>query len=327
MKAIIVTEPGGPEVLDWQETADPQPAPTELLVRVHASAINRADLLQRRGLYPPPPGASSILGLEMAGEVLAVGPHCEGDWQPGQRVMALLAGGGYAEQVAVPASLAIPIPANLSFEQAAALPEAFLTAYLNLFVLGNLKPDETILIHAGGSGVGTAAIQLAREAGARVLVTAGSDEKLERCHQLGASGLINYKSGPFAEQVKALTKGEGVNLILDFIGADYFEPNLNSLALNGRLVLIGQMSGGKTEVDLGYVMRRRLHITGTTLRPRTVAEKTDLTRRLTEFALPRFADGRLVPVVDRIYPITQAAEAHRYMETNRNFGKIVLRVE
>lgn len=326
MKAIIVKEPGGPEAMEWKETADPTFEPSELLVRVQATAINRADLLQRRGLYPPPPGASPILGMEMAGEILEVGANCGSQWQPGQRVMALLGGGGYAEKVAVPALHAIPLPDNLSFEDGAAIPEAFLTAYLNLFVMGELKPGQSVLVHAGGSGVGTAAIQLACEAGASVFVTAGSTDKLERCRELGASGLINYKTEKFADRVRELTNGQGVDLILDFIGAAYFADNLASLALYGKLCLIGQLSGSKTELDLGLVMRQRLRITGTTLRARTVEEKADLTRRLTDFALPRFADGRLRPVIDTVFPISQAAEAHRYMESNQNFGKIVLEV-
>lgn len=327
MKAINIKEPGGPEVLEWQDAPDPEPQPHELLVRGRAAALNRADLIQRRGFYPPPPGASPILGMEMAGEVLEVGAACGNDWQPGQRVMALLAGGGYAEKVVVPAVHAMLMPENLSFEEGAAIPEAFLTAYLNLFVLGELKPGQTVLVHAGGSGVGTAAIQLAREIGATVFVTAGSDDKLERCRQLGATGLINYKQVKFAEKVKELTGGQGVDLILDFIGADYFEDNLASLAMYGRLVLIGQLSGARTQLDLGLIMRRRLHITGTTLRARSLEEKADLVKRLSAFALPRFADGRLVPVIDSTFPISEAAEAHRYMETNNNFGKIVLKVD
>jgi putative PIG3 family NAD(P)H quinone oxidoreductase len=326
MKAIIVKKPGGPEVLEWLDTPDPELQSDELLVRVEAAAVNRADLLQRRGLYPPPPGASPILGMEMAGEVLEVGAACGSNWQPGQRVMALLAGGGYAEKVTVPAVQAMPLPGNLSFEEGAAIPEAFLTAYLNLFGLGELKEGQTVLIHAGGSGVGTAAIQLAREARATVLVTAGSAEKLERCRQLGATGLINYRQEAFAAKVKELTGGQGVNLILDFIGADYFEANLASLALYGRLVLIGQLSGSKVQLDLGQIMRRRLHITGTTLRARSQEEKASLVRQLSDFALPRFADGRLRPVIDSVFPISQAGEAHRYMESNQNFGKIILKV-
>ncbi len=328
MKAIVVTTPGGPEVLKWQDTDDLIIGPKELLIKVRASAVNRADTLQRRGLYPPPPGASSILGLEMAGEIEAVGPECRGNWQPGQRVMALLSGGGYAEKVAIAEELAMLVPDNLTFEQAGALPEAFLTAYLNLFVLGNIQAGDKVLIHAGGSGIGTAAIQLARETGAaQILVTAGSADKLERCRELGATGLINYREGPFANKVQELTGGMGVDIILDFIGADYLEANLASLALNGRLLLIGQLSGGKAQIDLSAVMRRRLHVTGTTLRARSLPEKADLTRRLSEFGMARFADGRLVPVIDKVFPMSEAAEAHRLMEANQNFGKIGLRTE
>lgn len=327
MKAINIKAPGGPEVLEWGEAPDPTPQPHELVVRVRAAGLNRADLIQRRGFYPPPAGASPILGMEMAGEVVEVGSSCANSWQPGQRVMALLAGGGYAEKVAFPAVHAMPLPDNLSFEEGAALPEAYLTAYLNLFMLGELKPGQTVLIHAGGSGVGTAAIQLVREAGATAFVTAGSAEKLERCRELGATGLINYKKEKFRDRVKELTGGKGVDLILDFIGADYFEDNLASLALYGKLVLIGQLSGAKTQLDLGLVMRQRLRITGTTLRARSLEEKADLVQRLSDFAMPRFADGRLRPVLDRVFPIEEAAEAHRYMETNNNFGKIVLKIQ
>ncbi len=327
MKAIIITEPGGPDNMQWQETADPVAGPGEVLVRVRASALNRADTLQRRGLYPPPPGASGILGMEIAGEIISSGSELPAPWEVGQPVMALVSGGAYAEQVTVPVGQLIAKPANLSFEQAAAIPEAFLTAYLNLFRLGDLKAGETVLIHAGGSGIGTAAIQLAHEAGARVLVTAGSDEKLERCRQLGADELVNYRAGSWADRVKDLTGGQGVNLILDFIGADYAEANINSLTLNGRLVLIGQLSGGKASLDLGTIMRKRLHILGTTLRPRSLEDKADLTRSLVEFSHERFVDGRLQPVLDRVFPVEQAAEAHRYMESNASFGKIVLKVQ
>lgn len=323
MKAIIVKEPGGPEVLEWQETADPIVNAGEVLVKVKASAINRADLLQRRGFYPPPPGASPILGLEIAGEVV------QGDqtWQAGQPVMALLSGGGYAELAAVPSGQLMPIPEDLSFAEAAAIPEAFLTAYMNLFGLGQLKAGEIVLVHAGGSGVGTAAIQLARQAGAQVIVTVGSGEKGQKCADLGASYVINYKEGAFADQVKEITGGNGVNLILDFVGANYFEPNIASLAQGGRLVLIGQLSGSKAALELSTIMRRQLTITGTTLRARSLEEKAALTSQFGQFGLARFADGRLKPVVDSVYPMAQAAEAHRYMETNRNFGKIVLQVE
>jgi tumor protein p53-inducible protein 3 len=322
----MITQPGGPEVLVWSDAPDPTPAPGEIVIDVKASAVNRADLLQRKGLYPPPPGAPDILGLEAAGTVAALGEGV-GGWTIGQPVMTLLAGGGYAEKVAVNAGQVMAIPAGMSFTNAAALPEAFLTAYMNLFDLGKLAAGETVLIHAGGSGVGTAAIQIAREIGASVIVTAGDPEKLQKCTDLGANHVVNYKAESFAERVREITSGAGVNLILDFVGADYFEPNLASLALGGRLVLIGQLSGGKTNIDLSYVMRRRLTITGTTLRARSTADKADLTARLTEFAAARFADGRLKPIVDSVYPMPDAAEAHRYMETNRNFGKIVLSLE
>ena len=326
MKAILVENPGGPEVLHWQETPDLVVGAGQVLLRVHAAGLNRADLSQRMGGYPPPPGVSTILGMEVAGEVLSVGSDLDTHWQPGQRVMALVGGGGYAEQVLVPVGQLMAIPDNLSFEEAAAIPEAFLTAYLNLFRLGELQAGQTVLIHAGGSGVGTAAIQLAHEAGARVLVTAGSADKLERCRQLGADAGINYKDGPWADKVKELTGGQGVNLILDFIGADYAEANLESLTLNGRLALIGQLSGGQAKINLGTIMRKRLHILGSTLRPRTADEKADLTRNLLEFGWDRFVDGRLKPVLDRAFPIEDAPEAHRYMEKNTNFGKIVLKV-
>lgn len=323
MKAIIIREPGGPEVLEWQETSDPSLNAGEVLVKVKASAINRADLLQRRGFYPPPAGTSPILGLEIAGEVVQGNQN----WQAGQRVMALLSGGGYAELAAVPSGQLMPIPENLSFAEAAAIPEAFLTAYMNLFGLGQLKAGEIVLVHAGGSGVGTAAIQLARQAEAQVIVTVGSSEKGKKCADLGANYVINYKENAFAEQVKEITNGKGVNLILDFVGANYFEPNIASLAQGGRLVLIGQLSGSKAELELSTIMRRQLTVTGTTLRARSLTEKAALTEQFSQFGQARFADGRLKPVVDSVYPMAQAAEAHRYMETNRNFGKIVLQIE
>ncbi|BAS26184.1 NAD(P)H-quinone oxidoreductase [Limnochorda pilosa] len=330
MRAVVVTEPGGPEKLALQEVPDPVPRPGELLVRVRAAALNRADLLQRMGGYPPPPGAPPYLGLEMAGEVLALGQGVEG-WRPGDRVFALLAGGGYAEQVVVPAAQAMPMPASLSFEEAAAVPEAFLTAYRNLFDLGNLRPGETVLVHAGGSGVGTAAIQLARRAGARVIATAGSPEKLEGCRRLGAEAALNYREGPFAPGVLKATGGQGVDVILEFVGAAYWEQDLEVLAPGGRLLLIGLMGGSQVELDLGRVLRGNLCIIGSTLRSQDPGYKANLTRRFWSDCREAFEHGELRrgelrPVVDRVFPLAQAAEAHRYMEANRNFGKIVLRV-
>lgn len=323
MKAIVFDQPGGPEVLRYAEAPDPQPGPDELLVRVHATAVNRADILQRRGNYPPPPGASPILGLELAGEVVTP----VGDWQAGDRVMAVVTGGGYAELATVPAEMALPIPATLSFEQAAAIPEAFLTAYLNLFTLGKLQAGETVLIHAGASGVGTAAIQLARAAGARVFTTAGSEAKLARCRELGAAVAINYHAEAFATRVQQETGGQGVNLILDFIGAPYWDANLAALARSGRLMLIGFLGGSRGQIDLGPILARSLTIGGTTLRRTSLPEKVALTEAFAAFGLERLARGALQPVIDTVYPLDQAAEAHSLMERNRNVGKIVLRVE
>jgi putative PIG3 family NAD(P)H quinone oxidoreductase len=322
MKAIVFDRPGGPEVLRYDDAPDPQPAAGELLLRVRATAANRADILQRRGGYAPPEGASPILGLELAGEV-AVGA---GDWRPGDRVMAVVTGGGYAQLAVAPAGMAMRIPERLSFEQAAAIPEAFLTAYLNLFTLGRLEAGETVLVHAGASGIGTAAIQLARAAGARVLTTAGSDEKLMHCRELGAEVTINYKREAFRERVAEATGGRGVNLVLDFIGAPYWDDNLASLAIDGRLALIGFLSGSRGQIDIGPIMSKRLDVFGTTLRRTPLPQKIALTESFAAFALPRFESGELRPVVDSVLPLEQAAQAHRRMEENSNIGKIVLRV-
>ncbi|HEY8393937.1 MAG TPA: NAD(P)H-quinone oxidoreductase [Thermaerobacter sp.] len=326
MRAVLVRQPGGPEQLYLGEYPTPEPHEGELLVRVRATALNRADILQRRGLYPPPPGASPILGLEMAGVVERTGPGCPG-WQPGDRVFALLPGGGYAEYVTVPAGMAMRIPAKLTFEEAAAIPEAFFTAYQTLFWIGRLQAGERVLVHAGASGVGTAAIQLARDAGAEVLVTAGSEAKLEACRSLGASHAFNYKDGPFAPRVLEATGGRGVDLVLDFVGAPYWEQNLECLATDGRLVLIATMGGGVLErCDLRRLLAKRLQVTGTTLRSRSPEYKARLTQEFATRILPRFAEGRLRPIIDRVFPWEQVADAHRYMEANRNIGKIVLRV-
>jgi putative PIG3 family NAD(P)H quinone oxidoreductase len=322
MKAILFDQPGDPDVLRYADAPDPQPATDELLVRVHATAVNRADLLQRRGGYAPPPGASPILGLELAGEVIAPA----GDWQAGDRVMAVVTGGGYAELAAVPAGMALRIPERCSYEQAAAIPEAFLTAYLNLFTLGRLQRGESVLVHAGASGVGTAAIQLARAAGAHVFATAGSDEKLALCRQLGAELATNYKREPFQERVAEATQGRGVDLVLDFVGAPYWEANMAALAAGGRLMLIGFLGGSRGEFDIGPIMSKSLTVAGTTLRRTPLPRKIALARAFAEFALPRFERGELRPVIDAVYPIAQAAEAHRTLESNSNAGKVVLSV-
>ncbi len=322
MKAIVFDTPGDADVLRYADVPDPQPAADELLVRVRATAVNRADILQRRGGYSPPPGASPILGLELAGEVV----QPAGSWQVGDRVMAVVTGGSYAELAVVPVGMAMRIPEHLSFEQAAAIPEAFLTAYLNLFTLGRLQPGESVLIHAGASGVGTAAIQLARAAGARIFATAGTASKLALCRALGAELAINYKEAAFAEHVRAATGDAGVNLLLDFIGAPYWAGNLTALAPYGRLVLIGFLGGARGQLDLGPVLSKSLTVTGTTLRRTPLPQKVALTEAFAAFALGRFGTGELHPVIDCSFTLEQAATAQRYVEANANAGKVVLLV-
>ncbi|HET7521758.1 MAG TPA: NAD(P)H-quinone oxidoreductase [Bacillales bacterium] len=324
MKAVLVDD--HTRDLYVGEAQKPRPAKGELLVKVKATALNRADLLQKRGGHPPPKGASPILGLEMAGIVEETGADVN-DRSPGDRVFALLPGGGYAEYAVVPEEMAMPIPANFSFEEAAAVPEVFLTAYMNLFWLGRVKRGDTVLIHAGASGVGTAAIQLTREAGAASFITAGTEEKREFCKKLGASAAIDYKAGPFEPKVKEVTDGRGVDVILDFIGAPYWEQNLQSLAVDGRLIIVGMMGGMKVNgLNLGQLLRRRLQVIGTALRSQPVGKKIALTREFAEFALPRFADGRLKPIIDSVWDWQDADAAHKHMEDNKNTGKIVLRM-
>ncbi|MBP1933695.1 NAD(P)H-quinone oxidoreductase [Ammoniphilus resinae] len=326
MKAVLMNGFGGTEVLSLGNTSDPVIDEQDLLVRVRATALNRADLLQRRGMYPPPKGASEILGLEMAGVVVKVGNGVQG-WKVGDRVCSLLPGGGYAELVSIPAGMAMRIPENLSFEEGAAIPEVFLTAYLNLFWLGNLHANQKVLVHAGASGVGTAAIQLIREAGAGSWVTAGSQEKIERCLELGAVSGWNYHNGSFLPWIREETKQEGVDIIFDFIGEPYFVDNLKSLAMDGRLIIIGTMGGAKVgELNLSQVLSRRLQIIGTALRSRSPEDKIRLTKEFADFALPRFSDGRMRPIIDTVFDWEDVAKAHAYMESNANVGKIILRV-
>ena len=321
MKAIVFDTPGDADVLRYADVPQPQAGDGELLVKVYAAALNRADLLQRRGGYNPPPGASSILGLEVAGEVV----QSAGDWQVGDRVMAVITGGGYAEYAVVPVGMAMAIPDNFDDVQAACIPEAYLTAYLNLFHLGQLKTGDSVLIHAGGSGVGTAAIQLARESGASaIFTTASNDEKLNACRELGATVTINYKTQDFADVVLSHTDKRGVDIVLDFIGATYWNANLKALARHGRLMIIGLMGGVKGDLEVGSILRKSLTVTGTTLRPMPLPQKTMLTSQFIEFAHERLANGALLPVLDKTFPLKDAAEAHRYMESNANTGKIVL---
>ena len=324
MKAILVKEPGDADQLTLGTYPIPEPADNELFVKVKATALNRADVLQRKGFYPPPKGASPILGLEMAGVVERIGSKCSG-WKAGDRVFGLLPGGGYAEYVSLPGAMAMPIPDNLSFEEAAAIAEVFLTAYQTLFWIGKIQADDIVLIHAGASGVGTAAIQLVKEAGATCIITAGSEQKLRTCLELGATEAINYKEGPFARKVLQVTNNRGVDVILDFVGASYWEQNLSVLATDGRWVLIAVLGGTKVEqLNLGALMKKRIQLTATTLRARSQEYKIQLTQDFAEFSLPRFSDGRLKPVIDRVFPWEHVVEAHRYMEANKNIGKIIL---
>ncbi len=307
------------------EVPTPVPEADDVRVRVHATALNRADTFQRRGHYDPPEGASNILGLEMAGVVEETGPGVV-DWQEGDRVFGLLAGGGYAEQVVVHKDLLMAVPPGLSMREAAALPEVFLTAYQALHWLGGLQEDHDVLVHAGASGVGTAAIQLARAAGARPFITA-SAPKHELCRDLGAAATIDYESEDFAARIDALTGGEGVNIILDFIGAPYFLPNVEALTMDGRIVLLATLGGSTVEdVSLRDLMAKRVQLLTSTLRDRSLDYKVQLTREFAAEAVPKFVDGPLRPVIDSTYDWTEVADAHRRMENNENAGKIVLQV-
>lgn len=325
MKAIHVdaTQEGRP--LLWQETNDPALAADEVLVEIHATALNRADLSQRAGNYPPPPGASEILGLEMAGVISALGANVAG-WPVGERVCALLPGGGYAEQVAVPQQMLMPIPEGWSFVQAAAVPEVFLTAYVNLYMEANLQPGETVLVHGGASGVGTAAIQMCKQSGNPVFVTAGADDKCRRCEELGATLAVNYRTSDWAEAVRTATNGAGVDVILDMVGANYLSQNVGLLRLKGRLVFISTLSGSRAEIDLRHLMGRRLRLIGSVLRSRSLAEKVEIKERFMQQFWPHLLSGEIVPVIDCVLPIQQANEAQQLMAENRNIGKIVLTV-
>jgi putative PIG3 family NAD(P)H quinone oxidoreductase len=324
MKGIVAHLHDGVPVLVWEEVPDVEHGADEVLLDIRATAVNRADLSQVRGKYPPPPGVTEVPGLEAAGVIEAVGDAVTG-WQIGDQVCALLPGGGYAEKVAVPAGMLLRLPQSWSFEQGAAIPEVWLTAFVNLFLEGELQSGETVLIHAGGSGVGTAAIQLAHHEGARVFITAGRPEKLKKGMELGASLAVNYKKEDFAEKVKEATASEGVDLILDPVGADYFARNLELLKPDGRLVLIGLLSGSKADIDLRLLQGRCLRLIGSRLRPRPVTEKVEITRRFRERFWPLFEDGTLQPVIDSVFPLPEVGEAHEYVRQNRNTGKVILR--
>ncbi len=308
------------------EAPTPTPAANELLVKVHATALNRADVLQRKGFYPPPPGASEVIGLEVAGTVEAVGPQCR-TYQPGDQVFALLPGGGYAEYVTLPEVLAIPVPEKLSLIEAAAIAEVYLTAFQALKWLGNVQAHDQVLIHAGASGVGTAAIQLTRLFRGTPYVTAGSTAKIDFCKSLGAVAGINYKEEAFAERLLELTNGHGADVVLDFIGASYLQGNMQAIAADGRWVVLGLMGGLKADgFDMGTLLRKRIQLKGSTLRARSLDYKEALVQAFTTTCLPHFDTGLLRPVVDKVMPWQQVAEAHQYMEANKNMGKIVLQV-
>lgn len=325
MKAITVDRPGGPEVLTWTDVPDPVPGPHEVVVEVAATAVNRADLLQRQGHYDPPPGASPYLGLECSGSVVELGGEVE-SWAVGDQVCALLSGGGYAERVAVPAGQLMRLPAGVGLLASAALPEAVCTVWSNVFMLAGLQPGELLLVHGGGSGIGTMAIQLAHSLGARVAVTAGSPAKLARCRELGADVLINYHEHDFVAAVRTATEGRGADVVLDIIGAKYLARNVEVLATNGRLAVVGMQGGTRAELDLAALMTRRAAVFSTTLRGRPPAEKATICAAVVEHVWPEVEAQRVRPVVDRVLPLPEAAEAHRAVAAGDTTGKVVLEV-
>jgi putative PIG3 family NAD(P)H quinone oxidoreductase len=327
VRAVVITEPGGPDVLALTEVPDPVADAGEVLIDVTAAGVNRADVAQRLGFYPPPPGAPPYPGLECSGRIAALGPGIsDGSLRVGDEVCALLAGGGYAEKVAVPAGQVLPVPSSLTLTQAAALPEVTCTVYANVFQRAALAPGETFLVHGGASGIGTIAIQLAKAHGARVACTAGSPEKLQRCRELGADLAINYNEEDFVAAVSDLTGGSGADVILDIMGAEYLQRNVTALATEGRLVVIGSQGGSRGELDLGTLMRRRGSVHATSLRARPAAEKAAIVAAVGQHVWPLIAAGRVAPVVDRVLPLADAPQAHELMESGAHIGKILLAV-
>jgi len=325
MKAILIDEPGDEDCMQLGDTASPDLGADQLRIRNFAAGLNRADLLQRQGHYPAPPGSSAILGLECAGEVVEVAAGVK-RWSVGDRVMALLPGGGYAEDVVVHAGSVMPLPDGLSFEQGAGLPETLLTVFLNVFQLGALPQGGSVLVHGGGSGIGTTTIDLVKRAGGQVIATAGSAEKCAACLALGADAVANYREDDWVETVKAATGGRGVDVVLDSIGAPYLEKNLSSLATDGTLVLIGLMGGAKAEMPLGLLLARRLRLIGSTLRTRSVEQKQAIVEAFLARFGPDLAAGRIRPTIHQTFELADAPEAHRLMKASGHFGKIVLRV-
>ena len=323
MTAIEIREPGGPEVLVAVERAEPVPGDGEVLIKVAAAGVNRPDIFQRLGRYPPPPGASDIPGLEVAGTIEQLGAQV-GDWRVGDEVCALVTGGGYAEYCAAPAAQCLPVPRGLNHVVAAAVPETFFTVWANVFTRGRLQPGESLLVHGGSSGIGTTAIQLAHVRGSRVFATAGSAEKCAACERLGAERAINYREADFAAVVRELTGGRGVDVVLDMVGGAYLTRNLEALAVEGRLVEIATLHGVKAELNIQAIMQRRLTVTGSTLRPRPVADKRAIADALRQHVWPLLESGAVRPVVHATFPLRDAAEAHRVMESGTHIGKLVL---
>ena len=323
MKAVVADGTGGPEVLSLGELPDPEPGPGEVLVAVVATAVNRADLLQRQGFYPPPPGASDVIGLECSGTVAALGDGVEG-WSVGDEVCALLAGGGYAEQVVVPVGQLMPVPDGIDLVTAAALPEVACTVWSNVFMVAGLQRGETFLVHGGAGGIGTMAIQLAHALGARVFATAGSAEKLDLCRELGADVAISYRDEDFVEVVKRETDGHGADVVLDNMGASYLPRNVDVLALEGRLVVIGMQGGTKGELDLGVLLRKRGAVIAASLRSRPLEGKAAICAAVAEHVWPLVAAGEVRPIVHRVLPLADAAYAHELLETGEASGKILL---
>ncbi len=325
MTVIGISKPGGPEVLLPETRVVPAPGPNEILIKVAVAGVNRPDVAQRSGSYPPPPGASDLPGLEIAGEVVALGAGVS-RYKLGDKVMSLVSGGGYAQYCIAHESIAMPIPAGLSMTEAGATPETLMTVWHNVFERGGLKAGETLLIHGGSSGIGTMAIQLAKAFGAKVIVTVGSQDKADACLKLGADHAINYKTQDFVAEVKTLTGGTGANLILDMVGGDYIEKNYDTAAIEGRIVQIAFLGGPKATVNFAKAMVKRLHHTGSTLRPRSVADKAAMVSAIEAKVLPLMRDGRIKPLMDSTFPLERAVDAHKRMETSAHIGKIVLMV-